>query len=713
MDWFSPDTAFSLLGLILSFGLAVYVLGRGPRTFETRAFACGMVAFAVERGVEVWVHRAVLPSEILLGEYYRAVAVCLLPAPWLFFSLAYARENYKEYLGRWKWGVIAVSTLPILFAICFRPWFFAKVMAESDHPGWVLALGWPGYACNITLLLCSVLILINLERTLRASVGTSRWRIKFTVLGIGGIFAVRVYYFSDVLLFSSVTTDGQLVNATVLILAELLIMVSVLRDRLRSANIYVSQHVLHQSVTLVLVGGYLFLVGVVAKTAQYLQFGKTLLDNVFFVFLVLMGIALLLLSDDVRHRIQRFVFLHFQRPSHDYRKIWTTLTERTVSLVGIRDICAAIAKTVSETFGVSSVSIWLTDETRNRPGLSGSTSLSRSDTLPFENASKEVAVLAVTMRNRKEPVDLKRSVGEIEGWRWREDDPLPEEGEKIRYCAPLACGTDFVGIMTLNERISGEEFSYEDFDLLKTICEQAASILLNHRLFDSLARAREMEAFQAFSAFFVHDLKNVASTLSLTLENLPLHYDKSEFREDALRIMGSSLEKIRNMSSRMSMLNQKLELHCIDCDLNEIVAEALSAFNASANGHLITELGELPLVRLDPEQFQKVVTNLVLNAREASAKPEEVRIITSREGECVTLSVSDNGAGMTEEFMQKQLFHPFKTTKARGLGVGLYQSKVIVEAHRGTIEVSSRSGSGSTFRVLLPIGERTLGKSRD
>jgi hypothetical protein len=69
----------------------------------------------------------------------------------------------------------------------------------------------------------------------------------------------------------------------------------------------------------------------------------------------------------------------------------------------------------------------------------------------------------------------------------------------------------------------------------------------------------------------------------------------------------------------------------------------------------------------------------------------------------VELSVKDNGCGMSKEFVEQSLFRPFKTTKATGTGIGLFQSKMIVEAHNGRMEVESREGEGSTFRVLLPV----------
>ena len=70
--------------------------------------------------------------------------------------------------------------------------------------------------------------------------------------------------------------------------------------------------------------------------------------------------------------------------------------------------------------------------------------------------------------------------------------------------------------------------------------------------------------------------------------------------------------------------------------------------------------------------------------------------------EWIELSVIDNGCGISEEFLEKSLFQPFKTTKKKGLGIGLFQCKRILEAHGGKIEVESESGKGSTFRLLLP-----------
>ena len=77
---------------------------------------------------------------------------------------------------------------------------------------------------------------------------------------------------------------------------------------------------------------------------------------------------------------------------------------------------------------------------------------------------------------------------------------------------------EVLGVMILGDRVGGVSFSWQDFDLLKCIADQMAASLLNTQLSQKLLQGKEMEAFQTMSAFFVHDLKNTASTLNLMLQ---------------------------------------------------------------------------------------------------------------------------------------------------------------------------------------------------
>jgi signal transduction histidine kinase len=122
-----------------------------------------------------------------------------------------------------------------------------------------------------------------------------------------------------------------------------------------------------------------------------------------------------------------------------------------------------------------------------------------------------------------------------------------------------------------------------------------------------------------------------------------------------------------------------------------------------AQVELTKELHAVPTTLADCDQMRSVVTNLVLNARDAVGPGGQIRVCTEHVGGNVVLSVTDNGCGMTAAFVKESLFRPFQSTKKRGLGIGMFQSRMIVEAHGGNIRVETEAGKGSTFRVSLPV----------
>jgi signal transduction histidine kinase len=113
------------------------------------------------------------------------------------------------------------------------------------------------------------------------------------------------------------------------------------------------------------------------------------------------------------------------------------------------------------------------------------------------------------------------------------------------------------------------------------------------------------------------------------------------------------------------------------------------------------DLRPLPQVIVDREQIKSVITNLLLNARDALGAAGRIEVRTSQEDGRAVLTVSDNGAGMSAEFVRNSLFRPFQSTKKKGLGIGMFQSRTVIEAHRGSIQVESQLGKGNTFRIYF------------
>jgi hypothetical protein len=111
--------------------------------------------------------------------------------------------------------------------------------------------------------------------------------------------------------------------------------------------------------------------------------------------------------------------------------------------------------------------------------------------------------------------------------------------------------------------------------------------------------------------------------------------------------------------------------------------------------------GDVTPACVDAAEVEKVVHNLVLNALEAGSANGSVTINVGM-GESAFFEVTDHGCGMSEDFIRNRLFQPFQTTKQKGFGIGLYQCRQIVEAHGGRIEVVSKPGEGTAFKVHLP-----------
>jgi putative PEP-CTERM system histidine kinase len=699
MDW---AAIVSIIDAVIAIAMAVVALVRERRTIASVSFAVAMVFTSAESFAHALSLLAVVSPEIIETQRWGLMAASILPFAWLAFSLSYSRGNAREFIRRWRFSLLLSLAAPLFLSVFVGEDLFSRFAIDQGSNQWFLELGPAGVGLHAITLVAMAVVLMNLERTFRTATGTMRWRIKYLILGCGVLLGVRIFIGSQAVLFRGIKLSTLEVHAIARLIGLSLIGFSFLRGRLAQVDIYPSHAFLYRSLTATLAGVYLVGMGLLAKLTVVLGGSENLPLQALIILVALVGLAILLMSDRLRQQLQRAVSRHLLRPLHDYRSLWTLFAERTASLVTRDSLCREVARLVSETFNVLSVTIFLFDDQKQQLVFGASTSLSEDTAKKIlQTKGAEIGCISEAQITG-DPVDLDRSK---EPWVVSLKNLNPDHFDKggSRVCVPLIAAGRLLGLITVTDRVSGLEFSTEDFDLLKCVGAQTAASLLNIQLAESLLRSKELEAFQTMSTFFVHDLKNTALMLSLMLQNLPVHFNNPAFREDALKSISKTNTRINELIGRLSLLREGLKIAPKDADLNNLVTTCLSGLKNLPGVDLSENLEPLPKIRLDSDQIQKVLTNLVLNARDALGEGGQIRVATKRSNSWAVLQVSDNGCGISPEFLGQSLFRPFQTTKKKGIGIGMYQSKMIVEAHSGRIEVESEVGKGTTFRVLLPI----------
>jgi len=187
------------------------------------------------------------------------------------------------------------------------------------------------------------------------------------------------------------------------------------------------------------------------------------------------------------------------------------------------------------------------------------------------------------------------------------------------------------------------------------------------------------------------------------------HFDNQEFRADAMKTLRSATDNLRALVARLSNPVTTLSgehKRPMPIDLVPILKLVISmtAEPARERHEVNIKLPESLFALVDGERINKVVENLIINALEAMAdKRGTLTIEAGQTGEGKPFfSVADTGAGMSHRFIEERLFHPFSTTKKRGVGLGLYTCREVVRANGGSIDVDSKEGAGTMFRVVLP-----------
>jgi signal transduction histidine kinase len=227
---------------------------------------------------------------------------------------------------------------------------------------------------------------------------------------------------------------------------------------------------------------------------------------------------------------------------------------------------------------------------------------------------------------------------------------------------------------------------------------------------DALARTREEQL--RYVATVVHDLRNPLAAVQLAMgyatPGRPLP-PEARLRE-VFELIGRQLKRLNSMVGDVLNAVQieagQIVLRRVTCDLRDLAAACASLFQTMSPTHRLEFHSEGPTgLYADAVRLEQVLNNLVGNAVKYSQEGTRVRVEVEG-GDEVTVSVSDEGPGIPPE-IAAQIFRPFTRgpsahEEIAGVGLGLYVSKRIVEAHGGTLELVPQAGPGTTFRFTIP-----------
>lgn len=322
---------------------------------------------------------------------------------------------------------------------------------------------------------------------------------------------------------------------------------------------------------------------------------------------------------------------------------------------------------------------------------------------------------------------------------------------------PLKTKTAVVGVVCLSEKSTGGSFNSHDQQFLTVLLGQIGFAVQNAQLLKratdaaqnlektiqyqkaqiqdaqrQVMQAEKLSALGQLAGGVAHDFNNILQTILVCtrlgqkgLGQKGLAPDETPYH---------NLEEIRTAAKKAAALTRQLlafgrrqVLQPVDLDLNQVINDLIKMLHRVIRADIELELelkDNLNTVNVDPRQFEQVLMNLCLNARDAMANGGKITIATNNvvlddsycndhpcatPGDYVVLRVADQGCGMDADTLN-QLFDPFYTTKEVGKGTGLGLAMVygIVQQHNGLIDVSSELGEGSTFKVYLPIVHRPV-----
>jgi len=632
-----------------------------------------------------------LVSQQLWGEpsfIVRYLLELLRDSGWVMVLLALLRSADRQILaaGRTR-RLLGFSTFAIIFVL------FTLAALES-------LLSFPLVSGKLKLvgqIALSLLGICLVEQIWRNSLQSSRSSIRYLCIGILTLFAYDFFMYTDALLFGQISSGFWDARGMVNALIVPLLGITMINTRKQPVEFQLSRNAMFHVSALVFAGIYLLFAAAGGYYVRVLggDWGDAL--QMLFITGALAFLGLLLTSRRFRARLMVFISQNFFDYKYDYREEWLKMTRELANLSDQPPLPERIIRILAGLLESSSGALWVRDEDGNFM-LQNTVNMEQ----PRFTSIDGTCELARFFSEREWIIDLDEYRSDPVRYNLLE---IPDPILKFSHgwlLIPMYLGNELYGITLVGRANARVELNWENFDLVRVVARQTCNLLAQADAQNRLSRAMQFEAVSKASAFMVHDLKTLIAQLSLLVRNSAHHRDNPAFIDDMISTTDHAVQKMSNLVDHIRK-PAPVQGEQGPLNLHQMIQELATHYSRNQPRPRVLGPSDPVMVRADRDQLWSVLGHLIQNAQDATPPDGEVTLTLKASSDHVVLFIQDTGTGMSEEFIRMQLFKPFESTKGlTGMGIGAYQAREYVRQLGGNIDVTSESGMGSCFSVLLP-----------
>ncbi|KPQ01384.1 XrtA/PEP-CTERM system histidine kinase PrsK [Marinobacter sp. HL-58] len=623
------------------------------------------------------------------GFFIRYMLELLRDAAWITVLFALLRDSFRtsNLVGRLR-RILATATVTLVVLLLgsgVLEFFFGLTILD-------------GKTKVVGQIALSLLGLSLVEQIWRNSLSFGRSSMKYVCIAVATLFAFDFFMYADALLFGQVADSFW--NARGLLNAALvpLFAVNVINTRKQPVDFQLSRSAVFHAGTLLLAGAYLLFLALGGYYVKTLggEWGEAL--QVLFLAIALVFLATLLTSRRVRARLMVFISQNFFDYKYDYREEWLKMTREMADLSDNPPLPERVIRILTSLVESNAGALWIRED---RGDFLLKTAINM--VTPKYTTIDADSELVRFFGNREWIIDLHEYKSDPVSYNLLE---IPDSISKIPegwLVIPLYLSNDLYGIAMIGNPYARVELNWENFDLIKVVARQTCNLLAQEDARNRLSRAMQFEAVSKASAFMVHDLKTLIAQLSLLVKNAPRHRDNPAFIDDMINTTDHAVRKMSNLVDHIRRpADDTLVTEVIE--LSDVVRHLADHYGRRQPAPRVAgDTGKI-YINADKEQLYSILGHLIQNAQDATPPDGEITLTLKTARDTVALFIQDTGSGMTEEFIETQLFKPFESTKGlTGMGIGAYQAREYVRNVGGNIDVTSEPGLGSCFSIRFPL----------